>query len=103
MTLTARNPCQDWNLVGEKYLNPDPYETGSDRSDNENMYVGVDNDTTRTTGYTPIQHKRSYSHNDRFGSAHAAGLNMLSCDGTVQFTFPTTSPTMTAPSCTGGA
>jgi len=72
-------------LVGEKYLNPDNYETGADLADNENMYVGFDNDTTRTTLYTPKQDRRGFTDYDRFGSAHAGGLNMLYCDGSVHF------------------
>src|SRR5262249_17894519 len=72
-------------LVGEKYLNPDDYETGADLADNENMYVGFDNDTTRSTVYTPMLDKHGFSDYERFGSAHAAGLNMAYCDGSVRF------------------
>jgi prepilin-type N-terminal cleavage/methylation domain-containing protein/prepilin-type processing-associated H-X9-DG protein len=71
-------------LVGEKYLNPDHYETGTDEADNENMYVGFDNDTTRTTAYPPMQDKRGTSNNDLFGSIHFGSFNMAYCDGSVR-------------------
>ena len=32
-------------LAGEKYLTPDFYETGEDKSDNETLYAGYDRDT----------------------------------------------------------
>jgi prepilin-type N-terminal cleavage/methylation domain-containing protein len=73
-------------LAGEKYLNPDNYATGTDGGDNETMYVGFDNDTSRTTELPPQRDRRGYSDGLIFGSNHASGVNMLSCDGSVQFT-----------------
>jgi prepilin-type N-terminal cleavage/methylation domain-containing protein len=75
-------------LVGEKYLNVSAYLTGADGSDNENMYVGFDNDNTRVTDYPPMQDQQNYTGSDRylrFGSAHAGGLNMVYSDGSVHF------------------
>ena len=42
-------------LIGEKSLGPDCYGTGSFAADNENEYVGMDNDIGRTTYRAPIQ------------------------------------------------
>ena len=42
-------------LVGEKYLDPDNYYSGTDMADNENIYVGFDNDIYRTANYSRTQ------------------------------------------------
>ena len=72
-------------LAGEKYLNPDKYETGVDGADNESMYAGYDNDNYRSSFLAPLQDRPGYANSRGFGSAHRAGLNMLYCDGAVQF------------------
>ena len=72
-------------LAGEKYLNPNAYYNGSDPADNENLYVGFDNDISRSTDYPPQRDTVGYGNTFIFGSAHTAGLNMLHCDGSVQF------------------
>jgi hypothetical protein len=73
-------------MVGEKYLNPDNYATGNDAADNENLYVGFDNDNSRSTGigsFPPRQDKRLLSAHI-FGSAHASGFQVVLCDGSVR-------------------
>jgi prepilin-type N-terminal cleavage/methylation domain-containing protein/prepilin-type processing-associated H-X9-DG protein len=72
-------------LLGERYLNPNDYFTGNDAGDNEAMYVGCDNDNSRQTSDTPMKDTPGFGDTQRFGSAHAAGLNMLFCDGSVHF------------------
>jgi prepilin-type processing-associated H-X9-DG protein len=72
-------------LLGEKYLNPDNYETGWDPGDNESMYVGYDNDVYRTTFQGPQPDQNGYTNTFIFGSAHVAGFNMCYCDGSVRF------------------
>ncbi len=72
-------------LVGEKYLRPEYYLTGQDGSDNESMYVGMDNDTSRVTYLPPLHDKPGETWTTRFGSAHSVGLNMAYCDGSVHF------------------
>ena len=72
-------------LIGEKYLNPDHYSDGLDMSDNENLYVGFDNDNHRFTSRPPKRDRRADSDEWSFGSAHPVGLNMAYCDGSVHF------------------
>jgi prepilin-type N-terminal cleavage/methylation domain-containing protein/prepilin-type processing-associated H-X9-DG protein len=82
-------------LVGEKMMMPRFYDTGfgdppnydkNDGGDNSSMYQGFDLDNTRKIGPVPEQDDDSLTagHWDRFGSAHAGGLNMSFCDGSVQ-------------------
>ncbi len=71
-------------LVGEKYMNSDCYETGGDYGDNEGMYSGCANNTTRVTYEPPLQDIAGIMHYNDFGSAHSNGLNMAMCDGSVQ-------------------
>jgi prepilin-type N-terminal cleavage/methylation domain-containing protein len=71
-------------LFGEKYLNPDHYTNGADGGDNENMYVGFDNDISRDTADPPLHDTKGNSDTFRFGSAHSAGVIMLYCDGSVR-------------------
>jgi hypothetical protein len=72
-------------LIGEKYVNLDHYVTGIDGGDNENMYVGNDNDINRVfaTGLLPIQDRPGTQTPDRFGSAHNGGAFFVRCDGSV--------------------
>jgi prepilin-type processing-associated H-X9-DG protein len=86
-------------LVGEKYLNPDHYQTGIDNGDNENMYMGDNEDILRWTwsnvnqenaafALLPMQDCPGYGDFNgfgfRFGSAHPGGFNMTMCDGSVR-------------------
>ncbi len=72
-------------LAGEKYLQRSCYTTGGDGGDNESMYVGSDNDTSRGTGKLPVQDAPTASYPNRFGGPHTGGVNMLTCDGSVHF------------------
>ncbi|VTT99140.1 Uncharacterized protein OS=Pirellula staleyi (strain ATCC 27377 / DSM 6068 / ICPB 4128) GN=Psta_2114 PE=4 SV=1: N_methyl_2: SBP_bac_10 [Gemmataceae bacterium] len=71
-------------LVGEKYLNPDNYLTGSDAGDNECMYTGLNNDVYRSTGQVPTQDRPGVSNATRFGSMHPAGITVVQADGAVR-------------------
>jgi prepilin-type N-terminal cleavage/methylation domain-containing protein/prepilin-type processing-associated H-X9-DG protein len=77
-------------LLGEKRMCILDYTTGTDGGDNETMYVGMDNDISRTTGNgstgTPPQQDSLNTTNDLlFGSTHPGGCNILYADGTVQW------------------
>jgi prepilin-type N-terminal cleavage/methylation domain-containing protein/prepilin-type processing-associated H-X9-DG protein len=79
-------------LIGEKYLNPDHYTTGTTQwTDNRGMYQGEDADTcgwsvngTDFERLRPTQDRRGLNRDYCFGSAHAASLNMVFCDGSVR-------------------
>jgi prepilin-type N-terminal cleavage/methylation domain-containing protein/prepilin-type processing-associated H-X9-DG protein len=82
-------------LVGEKYLDPDYYADGIDGADNSNLFTGFENDNYRDTYYNasspaasmvPLQDTSGVTYHDPcpFGSAHAVGLNMAFCDGSVR-------------------
>jgi prepilin-type N-terminal cleavage/methylation domain-containing protein len=71
-------------LIGEKYLNPDRYWDSSDGGNNECMYVGFDNDISRTTDYPPMQDRRGVSSTFAFGGPHAGGFVMAMSDASVQ-------------------
>ncbi len=74
-------------LVGEKYINPDNYTTGTDPGDSQNGYIGSYFDVHRAGGvnYAPAQDQSGVSsYNTSFGSAHSNGFQMAFCDGSVQ-------------------
>jgi prepilin-type N-terminal cleavage/methylation domain-containing protein len=81
-------------MVGEKYLNPNHYDDGVDKADNQCVYSGHDSDnngyTARVEAKTvgvmrPGQDRPDVSHPHYFGSAHAVGFHMAYCDGSVHF------------------
>jgi prepilin-type N-terminal cleavage/methylation domain-containing protein/prepilin-type processing-associated H-X9-DG protein len=72
-------------LIGEKYLDPDHYQTGQDLGDNETTFTGLDWDTVRwSADGAPRQDQAGFSNYYIFGSAHPGVLNMSMCDGSVQ-------------------
>ena len=70
-------------LVGEKYLNPDNYETGGDSGDNETWCTGFNNDNFRAAFELPQQDKPGVGLYKTFGSAHPVGWFVCWCDGHV--------------------
>jgi prepilin-type N-terminal cleavage/methylation domain-containing protein/prepilin-type processing-associated H-X9-DG protein len=78
-------------LIGEKYMNYDCYETGTDAADNEEAMAGDNQDISRWTIwdwggtiFRPMQDTPGYSNGIIFGSAHDSVFNMAFCDGSVQ-------------------
>jgi prepilin-type processing-associated H-X9-DG protein len=79
------NGTSNTYLLGEKYLSSASYYTQDDESDDEAMYIGMDNCVIRSTANPPLRDRRALQDGYRFGSAHEAGCNMLYCDGRVEF------------------
>jgi prepilin-type N-terminal cleavage/methylation domain-containing protein len=81
-------------LVGEKHLSITKYRSGDDLADNENLYVGFDNDHFRSTNNRATGNVGDIRFPPRvdsrtadlrvFGSAHPAGFNVVRCDGSVR-------------------
>jgi prepilin-type N-terminal cleavage/methylation domain-containing protein/prepilin-type processing-associated H-X9-DG protein len=79
-------------LVGEKYVQPDYYDSGQDLGDNEGMYDGFANNNTRFCDTDPARARNLVPMQDRagtmnycvFGSPHSGGFNMSMCDGSVR-------------------
>jgi hypothetical protein len=73
-------------LLGEKYLMPDRYDTGTDLCDNESIYIGYNYDTTRWTlvDVPPMQDRPGFDYEwEAFGSVHSAVFYAAYCDGSV--------------------
>jgi prepilin-type processing-associated H-X9-DG protein len=71
-------------LIGEKYLNPANYETGTDGSDNETWCTGYNNDNFRNTNQPPLQDTFGLTDTMRFGGIHPGLFYMSFCDGHVE-------------------
>jgi prepilin-type N-terminal cleavage/methylation domain-containing protein/prepilin-type processing-associated H-X9-DG protein len=71
-------------MVGEKYLNPDRYEDGTDLGDNETVAMGFNGDTARWTIVTPLRDRAGFDYDwTAFGSAHPGVMNAAFADGSV--------------------
>ena len=74
-------------LIGEKYLDPEDYETGADDGDNETWGTGFNNDMYRAAFDPPAQDRIGLPKKDCqariFGAVHT-GFFMAFCDGHVE-------------------
>jgi prepilin-type N-terminal cleavage/methylation domain-containing protein len=70
-------------MAGEKYYEPDEINTGTGVADNECMYVGQDNDVSRTTSDIPHRCQKGVPNPLWFGSVHASACHFVAADGSV--------------------
>ncbi len=73
-------------MVGEKYLDPDSYDSDGSTSggDNHSYFQGFDWDVNRWTDRTPLRDTPGLDAYTQFGSAHPAVWQAVMCDGSVR-------------------
>jgi len=79
-----RSGSSNTYMIDVKYLNPDDYFSGKDKSDNHRMYAGDDRDSHAWTADPPLPDRACVRVHLRFGSAHAGGCDMAMCDGSLR-------------------
>jgi prepilin-type N-terminal cleavage/methylation domain-containing protein len=70
-------------LYGERYYDPNGLNSGSAVADNECMWVGQDNDVSRTTSAPPQRCTKGAPNALIFGSIHPSGVHFVAADGAV--------------------
>jgi prepilin-type N-terminal cleavage/methylation domain-containing protein len=82
----VRDGLSNTFLLGEKYLDPQHYDTGLDPGDNENMYTGMNCDNFRCANPELLPMRDRFGEGDwyRFGSAHAGICHFIFCDGSLK-------------------
>jgi prepilin-type N-terminal cleavage/methylation domain-containing protein len=106
--VARNNGAANMIMFGEKYMDPMHYTDGGDPGDVTQLYAGFSQDCQRWGGtqsgsgtsfiinpnsasptsvfpMPPQQDKRNSSNPTSFGSAHANGLNIVTCDGSGHF------------------
>ncbi|MDO4575709.1 MAG: DUF1559 domain-containing protein [Planctomycetia bacterium] len=83
----VRDGTSNTILLGEKYVDPEVYETATSSSDNKCAYSGADWGVLRivATWRPPFQDRSQYmSQSDNMGSAHSGAVGVVLGDGSVQ-------------------
>ena len=70
-------------LLGERYMNPDAYFSGTDPADDQCMYIGWDRDVNRVGSEKPFPDTKGLSMQLSFGSCHDQVFHVVMCDGSV--------------------
>ncbi len=70
-------------MAGEKYMNPDHYDTGRSFADNEHWACGFNNDIYRSGLVAPLQDTPGVFLPESFGSSHPGVFQIAMCDGSV--------------------
>ena len=93
-TASVRDGLAFTYLLGEKHVATNMYLNGTSVGDNENEYIGFNEDIARWTYDVPMRNQYGYDAYPNFGSAHAAGFNMAFCDGSARKISYFIDPTM---------
>ena len=75
-------------LIGERYINPDHFDTGTADNDDQNLYLGFDRDVAcyanGTVSFNPLQDRPGVTASMVWGSAHSGSFQVSMCDGSVR-------------------
>ena len=99
----SRNGSSNMILFGEKYIDSTMYLSGQDPGDWE-VFSGFGLDSERYGGNSsgpspPLRDRPGLQNPTSFGSAHADGLNLFTCDGSGHWTSYTIDPATFAMLC----
>jgi prepilin-type N-terminal cleavage/methylation domain-containing protein/prepilin-type processing-associated H-X9-DG protein len=81
---SVKDGASNTYLIGERYVQPEFYETGTADNDDQGLYMGFDRDIMCYTSVKPLQDRNGVSSAFAFGSAHSGNFNASMCDGSVR-------------------